>query len=72
MAKCECLSGCLFFNDKMKDSEGLGKIYKQKYCLGDNTKCARYLVYKKLGKARVPNNLYPNMLAQAEQLINKA
>jgi hypothetical protein len=29
MADCECLPGCLFFNDKMADSTGLGKIYKK-------------------------------------------
>jgi hypothetical protein len=37
MADCELLAGCLFFNDKMKDDEGLGAMYKKKYCLGDNS-----------------------------------
>ena len=70
MAECECLSGCLFFNDKMKDTEGLGAIIKQKYCLGDNTNCARFMVFKQLGKDKVPNNLYPNMQDRARLIIS--
>jgi hypothetical protein len=69
MADCECLKGCIFFNDKMKDTEGLGAIYKKKYCLGDSTQCARYMVFKKLGKPNVPATLYPNMQDRAKALI---
>ena len=69
MADCECLNGCLFFNDKMKDTEGMGAIYKKKYCLGDNSQCARYMVFKALGKPKVPSNLYPNMVDQAKKII---
>ncbi len=29
MADCECLKGCIFFNDKMKDTEGLGAMFKK-------------------------------------------
>ena len=29
MADCELLKGCLFFNDKMKADEGVGKIFKK-------------------------------------------
>ena len=69
MANCECLNGCPFFNDKMKDTEGIGAIFKRKYCLGNNAECARYMVFKKLGRSRVPSNLYPNMHDQAKQII---
>ncbi len=69
MANCECLAGCPFFNDKMPDTEGLGAMIKKKYCLGDNSNCARYMVFKKLGKAAVPVNLYPNMQDRAREII---
>ncbi len=69
MPNCECLSGCPFFNDKMPDTEGLGAILKRKYCQGDNTMCARYMVFKKLGKGMAPANLYPNMLDKAKEII---
>jgi len=72
MAECECLKGCPFFNDKMPDNDGLGAIIKKKYCLGDNTGCARYMVFKKLGKPAVPANLYPNMADQAKGIIAAA
>ena len=69
MANCECLGGCPFFNDKMPDDEGMGAIYKKKYCQGDYSACARYVIFKKLGKAAVPVNLYPNMIDKAKEII---
>ena len=71
MAQCECLPGCPFFNDRMPDTTGLGKIYKNKYCLGENTSCARHMVMKALGKPAVPPNLYPNMRDLAQNLIRQ-
>lgn len=70
MADCELLAGCPFFNDKMKTSEGLAKLYKLKYCKGDNAKCARYTVFKKLGRPAVPPGLFPNMMGQAQEIIS--
>lgn len=72
MPQCECLPGCPFFNDKMPDTSGLGSIYKKKYCLDDNTHCARHMVVKALGKPAVPPTLYPNMRDVAEGLIRAA
>lgn len=69
MANCECLAGCPFFNDKMPDTEGLGAMIKKKYCQGDNSNCARYMIFKKLGKAAVPSNLYPNMQDRAREIL---
>ncbi len=69
MANCECLAACPFFNDKMPDTEGLGAMIKKKYCQGDNSNCARYMVFKKLGKGSVPGNLYPNMQDRAREII---
>ena len=69
MADCELLKGCLFFNDKMPMETGMGKIYKGKYCQGDNSVCARYMVAKNAGREKVPQNLYPNMIDKANQII---
>lgn len=69
MADCECLGGCPFFNDKMKDKEGTASIYKKKYCQGAFSQCARHMVFKKLGRPAVPTNLYPNMQEQAKVII---
>jgi hypothetical protein len=69
--KCELLEGCIFFNDKMDIESGLGKLYKQRYCEGDNTICARYIVASKIGRQHVPVNLYPNMHEQAEEILKE-
>ena len=69
MADCELLEGCLFFNDKMPESAGLGAMYKRNYCMGDFSKCARFVVAKRLGRERVPVNLYPNMWERAQGII---
>ena len=69
MAECECLNGCPFFNDKMKDTNGLGVLFKKKYCRGDNSECARYMIFKKLGKPSVPVDLYPNMHERAKKIL---
>lgn len=69
MAECELLKGCPFFNDKMDPEKGTGAMYKNKYCLGDNSNCARYMVFKKLGREKVPANLYPNMHDRARKIL---
>ena len=71
MANCECLEGCPFFNDKMKNSESLGNIYKRRYCLGDSANCARHMVFTQLGKPAVPADLFPNMKERAQQIIEQ-
>ena len=72
MANCECLQGCLFYNDKMEKKSAMASMFKKNYCEGDNSKCARYLVFKKLGKGNVPSDLYPNMLERVPKLVGKA
>ncbi len=62
---CEKLAGCPFFNDKMSGSSATAAMLKQKYCQGDKTACARYIVSAALGKDKVPADLYPH---QAERL----
>jgi hypothetical protein len=69
MADCEKIQGCLFFNDKLADAPALADMMKQKYCKGDNSKCARYIVCIALGKENVPDNLFPSMLDRAEQIL---
>ena len=69
MADCECLGGCLFFNDKMADMPATANLYKTQFCKGDNTGCARHQVFRTLGKEAVPTDLYPNDTGRAKQII---
>ena len=66
---CEKLAKCPFYNDKMDINSGLGSMYKRKYCEGDKTICARYIVATQLGAEYVTDKLYPNMDKTAEKLL---
>jgi len=68
---CELLQGCPFYNEKMPMENGIGSIYKKKYCQDNNKLCARYKVASELGVDFVPNNLYPNMHDIAIKIIEE-
>lgn len=69
MAECECLEGCPFFNDTMAGMPATAKLYKKTYCKGDNSQCARYMVFKALGRENIPQDLYPNDVAGAKAVL---
>ena len=71
MATCEKLEKCPFYQGKMSMDSGLGSMYKKKYCEGDKTICARYMVATKLGPEYVTTNLYPNMTDAAKSILEK-
>ena len=67
--QCEKLKTCPFYNKEMPIDQGLGALYYKKYCEGDKSLCARYKVATTIGPQAVTINLYPNMMAQAEKII---
>ncbi|MFH0924719.1 MAG: hypothetical protein V1872_03665 [bacterium] len=69
MAECECLATCPFFNDKMANRPVTSEIYKEDYCKGDNSDCARYMIFKIFGGLKVPSDLFPNQKDKAEKII---
>ncbi|HPQ71239.1 MAG TPA: hypothetical protein PKW95_19085 [bacterium] len=69
MADCECLAKCPFFNDRMATKPGISDMYKKRYCLGDKSGCARYMIFSRLGREHVPADLYPNQVDRAKQII---
>ncbi len=69
MEACEKLAKCPFYQGKMTTESGLGAMYKKKYCEGDKTQCARYMISTTLGPEFVTNHIYPNMRDVAEKLI---
>ena len=69
MADCECLAGCPFFNDQMADMPSMAEHIKERYCRADSENCARYMVFKTLGKPHVPPDLFPREVDRAKQLI---
>ncbi|MBM7556877.1 hypothetical protein [Halanaerobacter jeridensis] len=51
--------------------EGLTKSYKDKYCDGNHSKCARFQVAKNLGLASVPDDLLPHQNNKAQKIIKR-
>jgi hypothetical protein len=69
MPDCSCITKCPFFNDKMVNKQATAGLYKKKFCKGDFSDCARYIVFEKLGRQSVPDDLYPNMKEQALHIV---
>jgi hypothetical protein len=68
---CSSLERCPFFNNRLANMPAMAEIYQKKYCQGDDfPSCARYRVATTLGKEFVPDNLFPNMTVQADNIIN--
>jgi len=70
MSDCECLPECPFFHDRMADVPALADIIKQRRCQGDNSDCARHIVFESLGSEAVPSDLYPTEVERALAIIN--
>jgi hypothetical protein len=69
MADCPSLPKCPFFNDKMSGSPAMAGIMKRKYCQGDNSGCARWMVFQKTGPGTVPADLFPNQVEKVATLV---
>lgn len=69
MPECECVPKCPFFHDKMAELPAMANMMKKRYCLGDNSKCARWIVRAVLGPPGVPPDLFPNQLDKANEIL---
>ena len=70
MSKCELLEACPFYKDKMDDYPAGVYAMRRRYCYKDNSRCARYLIFKTLGREKVPKDLFPNDNNRAELIIS--
>jgi hypothetical protein len=69
MAGCECLPKCPFFNDNMKEMPKTAQRMKNRYCLGKFEECARFLIFKALGRDEIPQDLIPIKIDTAKSII---
>ena len=73
MADCECIQGCPFFNGQMAVSmPAIVESLKKRLCQGDNTNCARHMIARTIGKEHVPDDLIPNQIDRAKEILAKA
>jgi len=68
---CECLPTCAFFNDRMANMPSTAGLFKQSYCRGDFGACARFMVFKAIGREKVPIDLFPNQQDRARALLTQ-
>jgi hypothetical protein len=72
MPECEQLKDCPYFQNAIFDEiDGMREVRQQKYCRGDNSMCARYMIFKALGKEYVPKNLLPSQVEEAKKIIEQ-
>lgn len=69
MADCELIQGCIFFNDKMLNMPATAELLKKKYCKDAYGTCARFMVFKAMGRPSVPQDLFPQQADKAEEII---
>ena len=69
--ECELLSTCIFFNDKMGHMPVTASLMKQQYCRGNFEQCARYQVFKTLGRSAVPGDLLPLCGERCDRILDR-
>lgn len=70
MNECECVPKCPFFHDRMAEKPATANLMKAQFCQGDNSGCARYMVFKALGGSAVPADLFPSQAKRALDIIS--
>lgn len=68
---CERIEKCPFFNDQMSNMPATAALYKERYCKGDNERCARYHLLTNVGPESVPGDLFPNQWERAEEIVKR-
>ena len=72
MADCPNLTTCPFFVGKMENMPAVSGYLMKQFCHRDYDTCARYMVFKTLGKESVPKDLFPNEPKRAYEIISRA
>lgn len=68
---CDKSEFCPLFNLDIPAGGEFGKHIWKRYCLEDNTHCARLRIAETVGPEHVPEDLYPNMQDRADAIIQQ-
>ena len=55
----------------MQGLEAVASMLKTRLCKGDNQECARYMIFKTLGREHVPSNLSPNDPERVKKILEE-
>jgi len=72
MAGCERLGKCPIVNDTAAGSTADFEKIKKAYCYEHSSQCARYMVLTAVGGDFVPNDLLPEQVEEAKEIIEEA
>ena len=70
MAECAFMADCPFFNGRMASMPRVAEVYSKRYCSGDSSQCAIYIVSMVLGKEKIPEDLFPSQKERALRFIS--
>jgi hypothetical protein len=70
MPKCDLAQGCFFTMDFSNNMPSRLAQIKRNYCNHNYDQCARFKIFKALGYEKVPNDLDPVDVEQAEMIIS--
>ncbi|MCK5058951.1 MAG: hypothetical protein KAT34_20055 [Candidatus Aminicenantes bacterium] len=72
MSGCERLEKCPIVNNSKNGAASDFEKIKEKYCYNNYSKCARYMVLTSVGGDFVPNDLLPEQVEEAKEIIAEA
>ncbi len=70
MEPCEYTAVCPFYAGSLSGRPDVDEM-KQNYCMSNNLRCARFVIYEALGADGVPADLYPDEKTRAYQVISE-
>ena len=71
MDRGERIEKCPFFGGTLRSMPRMTDDIKERYCLGDSSRCARYIVAWELGPSNVPEDLFPFSMQAAEKILER-
>jgi len=70
MSSCSKKILCAYYHNRFQINSSDYDYNKKKYCEGDYQKCARYIVFEKIGFMKVTNDLLPHQIEKAEKICS--
>jgi hypothetical protein len=68
MLQCECITDCALYSDALVTMPGIARVFRDKYCAGNQVGCARYQAYQEFGLGNIPADLYPHEHCKLKEL----
>jgi hypothetical protein len=70
MSRCQFQNRCPYFNNTIAMPLGSWEKLTNAYCLSENRRCARFLVYHEFEQGSIPLDLRPDQHGRAHELLS--